>query len=59
MKRKLSVTFYEGFQKRQRLIMAAHEFWVGMSFLIFTLLMVGGITVAVFWDVKKGAKSEK
>ena len=39
--------------------MATHEFWVGMSFLIFTLLMVGGITVAVFWDVKKGAKSEK
>jgi hypothetical protein len=39
--------------------MDTHELWVGMSFLIFTLLMVGGITVAVFWDVKKSAKTEK
>jgi hypothetical protein len=39
--------------------MSNQEFWVGISFLIFTLLMVGGITTAVFWDVKKSKNAEK
>ena len=39
--------------------MSNQELWVGMAFLIFTLLMVGGITAAVFWDTKKNSKAEK
>ena len=39
--------------------MSTHEFWVGMAFLAFTLLMVGGITTAVVWDVKKSKNADK